>query len=66
MRVLLNGEVHEIAQQTTVEELLCSLHLERTPVAVERNTKIIPRAKYSTAVLQPDDEVEIVHFVGGG
>lgn len=35
-------------------------------IAVELNEEILPKAKYSTAVLKDGDVVEIVNFVGGG
>ena len=37
-----------------------------TTIAVERNGEILPKAQYETAVLNPDDVIEIVSFVGGG
>ena len=35
-------------------------------VAVERNGQIVPKAQYDGIVLEDDDVVEIVSFVGGG
>jgi len=35
-------------------------------VVVEHNQLILHRAKWANTVLQPDDAIEIVHFVGGG
>lgn len=35
-------------------------------IAVEKNGEIVPKAQYQTTVLQPDDVLEIVCFVGGG
>jgi sulfur carrier protein len=35
-------------------------------IAVEINRDIIPRDEYASYHLQPGDEIEVVHFVGGG
>ncbi len=35
-------------------------------VAVEINGNIIPKSKYETTQITDGDEIEIVHFVGGG
>ena len=66
MRIEVNGEVHEIASQATVRDLLVDLGLGTTLVAVERNEEIVPRAEHATTRLADGDRVEVVHFVGGG
>ncbi|MCH5150064.1 MAG: sulfur carrier protein ThiS [Spirochaetales bacterium] len=35
-------------------------------IAVEINGKIIPKTEYETTQIMDGDEIEIVHFVGGG
>ncbi|MCL2060673.1 MAG: sulfur carrier protein ThiS [Oscillospiraceae bacterium] len=35
-------------------------------IAVEKNGKIIPKAKYETEPIDDSDRLEIVTFVGGG
>jgi sulfur carrier protein len=35
-------------------------------IAVEINGNIIPKNKYETTLIADGDEIEIVHFVGGG
>jgi sulfur carrier protein len=66
MRLTVNGEPHEVPDQTTVRQLVELLDLAGGPVAVERNGEVVPRADHPTAVLAEGDAVEIVHFVGGG
>ena len=65
MQLTVNGEAHEIPDGSTVLGLLTHLGLTG-PVAVERNTEVVPRAEHPTALLQSDDVIEVVHFVGGG
>jgi len=66
MRLVVNGEERNVAPSTTVKQLLASLGLEHTLVAVERNEEVVPRARHESTELADGDRVEVVHFVGGG
>lgn len=66
MRIVLNGEPVETAEQSTVEGVLQQLGIGRERVAVELNGGIVPKAGYDTQLLSDGDKIEIVHFVGGG
>jgi thiamine biosynthesis protein ThiS len=66
MRLLVNGEEREVEPSTTVKQLLVSLGLGDTLVAVERNEQVVPRANHESTSLEEGDRVEVVHFVGGG
>jgi len=60
-----NGQPKEIADGTTVAQLIAQHNLTPEKVAVELNRHLIRAEKYET-VLNAGDEVEIVTFVGGG
>ena len=47
-------------------ELLNQLEIHTARVAVELNLDIVPKDKYATTALKEGDQVEVVHFVGGG
>ena len=66
IRIQVNGERQEVREGLTVAGLLESLKFPGDRVAVERNLEIVPRERWTSTVLQPDDRLEIVHFVGGG
>lgn len=66
MRLMVNGEERQVEPTTTVKQLLSSLGLEDTLVAVERNEEVVPRALHQSTRLSDGDRVEVVHFVGGG
>lgn len=66
MRLVVNGEERQVEPSTTVKQLLASLGLGDTLVAVERNEEVVPRAKHESTKLSDGDRVEVVHFVGGG
>lgn len=66
MRLLLNGEDREIAEVSSVADLVVALGLDPRKVAVERNLEIVPRSTYASAALTDGDRIEIVTFIGGG
>jgi thiamine biosynthesis protein ThiS len=66
MKIKVNGEEREVPEGFTLLALLESLGLHPSRVAVERNLEVVPREKYAETVLEEGDELEIVHFVGGG
>ena len=66
MQVTINGASHELPASLTLEELLRHLHLERERVAIERNRTLIQKQEWTQVRVEPGDELEIVHLVGGG
>jgi thiamine biosynthesis protein ThiS len=49
-----------------VSELLDELGLSRELVAVELNRRILRRGEFNETAIEDGDELEVVHFVGGG
>jgi sulfur carrier protein len=66
VRVIVNGELHELTDGLTVAGLISELSLNGRRIAVEVNREILDRESYEARSLRNGDEVEIVHFVGGG
>jgi sulfur carrier protein len=66
MQILLNGEPHELGDETTVAQLLESLEMNPKLLAVERNAELVPRARHAETALAEGDALEIVTLVGGG
>jgi thiamine biosynthesis protein ThiS len=66
MRIAVNGEARDVASDITVTALLAVLGVQAGPVAVERNRQIVPRSEHAITTLREGDELEVVHFVGGG
>lgn len=66
MEVKVNGELKAIPEGITALGLLGQLAIVPERVVVELNMRILKRAELATTVLKQKDEVEIVHFVGGG
>ncbi len=66
MEVKVNGEMRQIAQNTTLLELIRSLGLETKVMAAAVNMQIVKQDVWETAVLHEGDAVELLDFVGGG
>ena len=65
-KIQLNGDPYEISNGTNLNELLNNLKIQKNKVAVEVNGEIVEKNKYPNLILNKDDKVEIVHFIGGG
>lgn len=64
--ILLNGEPRRVASGLSVADLVREIGLDPKKVAVERNLEIVPRSTLANVMLADGDQLEIVHFVGGG
>ncbi|WP_019831802.1 sulfur carrier protein ThiS [Sphingomonas sp. PR090111-T3T-6A] len=64
--IRVNGEHRRIRDGLTLAELASELGLEPAKVAVERNLEVVPRSTLASVKVEDGDELEIVHFVGGG
>lgn len=62
----LNGEPRRIGGGMSVADLVREIGLDPKKVAVERNLEIVPRSMLADTLLADGDQLEIVHFVGGG
>ncbi len=65
LAIIVNGEPRRTAPGS-IADLVRSLELDPAKVAVERNRVIVPRSTLAEVALADGDELEIVHFVGGG
>ena len=65
MKLRINGEERVLASGN-LEALVAELGMKGDRVAVELNREIVPRARWSETPLHDGDQLEIVHFVGGG
>ena len=64
--IVVNGDSRTVADGQTILGLLHDLQLDPARVAVELNRRIVRQPKWGETHLEPDAQVEIVQFVGGG
>jgi thiamine biosynthesis protein ThiS len=66
IQVTVNGEPREFAAGSTVGAVLSELGLHPQLVVVEHNREILDRAVLDATEVREGDNLELVHFVGGG
>ncbi|MFL0414478.1 sulfur carrier protein ThiS [uncultured Sphingomonas sp.] len=64
--ITVNGEHRRVVAGITLAQLATELGLVPEKVAVERNLEVVPRSTLKDVVVEDGDDLEIVHFVGGG
>lgn len=66
IEVRLNGKPREIPGGITLRGLLDHLEIKHDRVAIEFNREIVKADLWRSTPIQEGDEIEVVHFVGGG
>lgn len=66
VRIVVNGEMHQVPAGISVTGLLAMLGLAPNRVAIERNMDILSKTEWDKTLVVADDRYEIVHLVGGG
>ena len=64
--ITVNGEHKRVAAGLTLAQLASEMGLIPEKLAVERNLEVVPRSTLGSVVVEDGDDLEIVHFVGGG
>ena len=65
MDLYLNGEM-VATTKTTLDQLINEKGFDQSGLVVELNLQIIKKENWSKTVLNQDDKIEFVTFVGGG
>ncbi len=66
VEIILNGERRRLPSGKSLLQLIQDLGLEEGQVAAEVNRQVVRRDAWERTPIVSGDEVEIVHFVGGG
>ncbi len=66
MKITLNGEIRELAEEVSLDRLLELFSLPSQRVAVELNREVVRKKDWEHITIKDADRIEIVHFVGGG
>ena len=64
--ILVNGGPLPWQAGLTVAQLIQSLGMPGSGVAVERHGHVVRRAEQALVVVEPGDQIEVVRLVGGG
>ena len=66
MQIQVNGDSRDVAEGTSVAQLLDELQLDPRTLAVELNLELVPRGEHPATHLSEGDKLEVVTLVGGG
>ena len=66
IKIRLNGKNKDILEGSKLNDLIKKLNLPLKKVAIELNKEIIDKKKIKKIKLNNKDNIEIVHFIGGG
>lgn len=66
MNIIINGESKNLESVMNVTGMLSILGIDPKKVAVERNLEIVPKTEFEATQVMDGDQIEIVHFIGGG
>jgi len=66
MNILCNGSALELASQANVLELIQQLALEPKGLAVAVNDALVPRTRWDSYCLAPNDRVTLLRAAQGG
>jgi thiamine biosynthesis protein ThiS len=66
MKITLNGEQIILDKQINISNLLDKYSLDKRKIAVEKNLEIVPQSSFEAVEVNEGDNIEIIHFIGGG
>ncbi len=66
MKITLNGEEILLEGNLNISGLLEKYALDRRKIAVEKNLEIVPQSSFEETNINEGDNIEIIHFIGGG
>ena len=66
MKLTINGEVREFAEDITLQNALNELSLDGKVMAAAVNMEIVKQDMWSQYKLNDGDKLELLDFVGGG
>ena len=66
IKIKLNGRNKSVDHGSNLNELVNKLNIPIKKVAIEFNKEIIDKKKLKKIILNNNDIIEIVHFIGGG
>ena len=66
MRIFINGETKDLAEEINLTELLKHFSLSSERIAIELNKEVIRKKDWENIKVNDGDKLEVIHFVGGG
>ncbi|MCP3925356.1 MAG: sulfur carrier protein ThiS [Desulfobacterales bacterium] len=66
MEIIVNGSSENLNKSCSIYDYITNKGLTPEKIVIEHNYNIIPMDKYKTTILNDNDKIEVLNFVGGG
>ncbi len=66
IKIIINGITKEIPNEVNIIELLESFSLPKERIAIELNKQVVRKKDWENIKITDADQIEVIHFVGGG
>lgn len=66
MRVFINGQARDFKERRQLADILKDFSIPDERIAVEVNKEVVRKKDWPLVEVKDADNIEIVHFVGGG
>ena len=66
IKIKVNGKFKSVPDNYKISDILKELNIPLKKIAIELNQEIIDKKRTSKIILKKNDNIEIVHFIGGG
>ena len=66
VKIRINGKIFNLKAKMTLKDVIIKYKIPLKKVAIELNKKIVNKQQLGKIKIKKSDEIEIVHFIGGG
>lgn len=66
MKVIINGEMRDFEENSTLQNIITHLQIESKVMAAAVNMNIIKKDQWNNFIPNENDKIELLQFVGGG
>ena len=66
VKIRINGKIFNLKPKMTLKDVIIKYKIPLKKVAIELNKKIVNKQQLGKIKIKKSDEIEIVHFIGGG
>ena len=66
IKINVNGKYQQFDANNSLYDLIKKLKISLNKIAIEKNKKIVDKKRLKNIILKNNDNIEIVHFIGGG
>ena len=66
IKINLNGKIISVDKGINLAKLIKKYKFPLNKIAIEKNRLIVDKKKINKILLNSNDRIEIVHFIGGG